>query len=208
MTGRTHKRISLGCAYLGCLLIYLFKPFGLAFENLLGYYIVMAVCVEFCKEGTLFPDLDHSWQNLKEKTAVTKFINIIIHILGGKHRSRHTHSWDICLLASALGMFAIYHFLQESTYFMLYFTAGAGFFAGWITHLFADMLTADGVYPIFFAKKKIAFVPKKFFGIVFKTGDKWEDFVFKLATFLEWLFCISACLGPITLWMLKTFAIV
>lgn len=205
MTGRTHKRISLMFAYAGCLLIYIFKPFGIKFDHLYDFYIIMAVCAEFCKEGTLFPDLDHAWVNLKEKTVLTKFINVLIHLTGGTHRSRHTHSVDICLLSTAGYLVTVIVLLREQSTFLLWLVAGIGFFGGWITHLIADMLTLDGVYLLCGSKKRTALVPKKLFGLKFNTGGAWEDFVFRVATVMEWLFCLAAAVYPVVMYVIENF---
>ena len=216
MTGRTHKRISLMLAYFGCLLLCILKPpvmesilpingEGWTIWNILNFYIIMAVCAEFCKEGTLFPDLDHAWVNLKEKTVVTKLVNILIHITGGKHRSRQTHSLDICVISTAVYMFIVIRFLNGTFTYALWLIAGIGFFSGWITHLIADMLTSDGVYILFWQKKRVAFVPKVFLWFRFNTGGAWEDFVFKVATGLEWIFCTLACLYPIIMLVIQKF---
>jgi hypothetical protein len=216
MLGKTHKRISLLFAYAGCLAASIWKPDflsnylpvaeeGWSLVNYLNFLMMMAVCAEFCKEGTLFPDLDHAWVNLKEKTAITKVINVLIHLTGGKHRSRQTHSLDICLICTAGYIFLVIRFLQDAFTYPLWLFAGVGFFSGWITHLFADMLTGEGIYIFFWQKKKVAFVPKKFLWIKFNTGGAWEDFVYKVATGLEWAFCTLACIYPIIILGIQKF---
>lgn len=195
MTGKTHKRISLQLAYL------IWGLYNLLVSNtytyIWEYYILCMVVAEFCKEGTLFPDLDHNWQSVKEKTVLTKIVNLFIRLTGGKHRSRHTHSWDLCLLLGGGSIFAIYKFMPENfiTYLFLYIVVG--FVMGWATHLFADMLTKDGVYLFCFNKKRIAFVPSHFLGINFKTGDTWEEFCYNTARILEGITFVFAMLVPI-----------
>ena len=216
MTGKTHKRISLMFSYIGCLILCVVKPafmeqfipmesFEWTLKNCLNFYMMMAVCSEFCKEGTLFPDLDHAWANLKEKTALTKVINVIIHLTGGKHRSKQTHSADIAIICTAVYLFVTVTFLQDTFTYPLWLIGGIGFFGGWLTHLFADMLTSDGIYLFCWQKKKISFVPKSLFGFKFNTGGAWEDFVFKIATFLEWTSCTLACLYPIGVYVWEKF---
>ena len=130
---------------------------------------------------------------------------MLIHILRGKHRSRITHSWDLALLAGAGYFAATYWLLNGSDYYMLWLTTGAGFFAGWWTHLLADMLTSDGVYICFWMKNRVSFVPKSLFGFKFNTGGEWEDFVYKMATVFEWLFCIVALVVPIVRYVMERF---
>lgn len=208
MLGKTHKRISLFFAYALCLLVVILRPEfmhdylpvteeGWTVVGYLNYLVMMAVCAEFCKEGTLFPDLDHAWVNIKEKTVVTKLVNILIHLTGGKHRSRQTHSLDICLACMGVYFYISIKFLGGMFAFPLWLMVGVGFFCGWLTHLFADMLTGDGVYILCWQKKRTSFVPKSFLGFKFNTGGAWEDFVFKIATFMEWLLCVAAGLYPI-----------
>lgn len=216
MLGKTHKRISLLFAYAGCLALSIWKPGfmsnylpvaeeGWSVVNYLNFLMMMAVCAEFCKEGTLFPDLDHAWVNLKEKTVVTKLVNILIHLTGGKHRSRQTHSLDICVACTAAYFYISIRFLSGTFAYPLWLMAGVGFFSGWLTHLFADMLTGDGIYILCWQKKRVSFVPKSFLFVKFNTGGAWEDFVFKIATFFEWLFCALACIYPIVMIVLDHF---
>ena len=78
MCGATHKQFAIFFVYVAAILLNMFS-------------VIEA----------LFPDVDHVWKNVKEKTAVNWLVNKFIHITGGTHRSRHTHSWDLCLMPFA-----------------------------------------------------------------------------------------------------------
>ena len=51
-----------------------------------------------------------------------------------------------------------------------------GFMSGWISHMFSDMLTSEGVRLFFWNKFKIKLVPKKLGKLRFNTGNEWEKF--------------------------------
>lgn len=174
MTGPTHKRYSILFSYIFVILLY---EIGISHIN---FYIVLIMVLLVSKCGALFPDLDHNWENVKEKTVGNRIINIIIHITGGKHRSWQTHSWDICLISLVLSLYFVNELyvnelLTEINKEILNVII-VGFYIGWVSHLFSDMLTGEGVRLFCWNKKKIAFVPKRLFGFKFSTGDKWEEF--------------------------------
>ena len=106
------------------------------------------------KAGAIFPDLDHDWHNIGVKTVPNWIINKIIHITGGKHRSWQTHSIDICAWFTVLAInlpIIMYNkqMISEVNKEMLSILM-IGFASGWISHLYADMLTGEGVRLIFF----------------------------------------------------------
>lgn len=155
----------------------------LAYSKLseVNYYLALVIMIEFGKAGGLFPDVDHLWKNVKEKTAVNWCINKIIHITGGKHRSWQTHSIDITLAFFAVSLFlpselfkrGIVNNVSKEVLSIIML----GFALGWVSHILADMLNGVGVRLVCWNKKHVAFVPKQAFGIKFKTGESWESFV-------------------------------
>jgi len=154
MTYRTHREFAVCFVILANFLVYKLHL------SQTGYYVNLIVMLVCGKQGALFPDVDHIWQNVKEKTTINFVINKIIHLTGGRHRSWQTHSWDIWLISLIVAL-QLNARLDESnrTVFILIVL---GFWSGWFSHLFADMLTLDGVRLFAFTKKsKVAFVPKR-----------------------------------------------
>lgn len=154
MTYRTHREFSIWFALLLNILVYELK---LSNTN---YYLNLVVMLLFSKQGALFPDVDHNWQNVKEKTMVNRVINFIIHATGGKHRSWQTHSFDIWLV-SLIGLLAVINKLgfEDRAVALLVIL---GFYGGWFSHLFSDALTLEGIRVFCFSSKlKIRLVPKQ-----------------------------------------------
>lgn len=154
MTYRTHKEFAIGFVLLANMLFY---TFNITDTN---YFVCMIVMYLAGRQGALFPDVDHFWKNVKEKTPVNWVINKIIHITGGKHRSRHTHSWDICLVSWLVAIYLNNKYLTGNSQAMMFILI-LGFWCGWISHLISDMLTSDGVYLFCWRKKRTAIVPKQ-----------------------------------------------
>ena len=136
------------------------------------------------KAGALFPDVDHNWSNVRDKTVINKIINTLIHITGGRHRSWQTHSLDICAVYSIASWFVpsilyskgiISDMNREILLLLL-----TGFASGWISHMVADMLTSEGVSLVFWNKFNVKLVPKKIGPLRFNTGHEWEAFNYKL----------------------------
>ena len=158
MTAQTHKQFAITWTYLGAIVLYY-----LNITNI-NYYLMLAIMLAIAKVGASFPDLDHEWKNVKDKTTITWIINKIIHITGGKHRSWQTHSWDICIYWSISCYFLSYILFKKGLIsdvnFELLSIITIGFNLGWVSHLFSDMLTSGGVRIFCFIKHKVAFVPK------------------------------------------------
>lgn len=178
MTGPTHRQYSVTGALIASMVIY---ELGLSEVN---FYLALPILLLTAKYGALFPDVDHHWQSVSDKTVPNWIINKIIHATGGKHRSWQTHSIDIVVICSLLA-----YFLPSVLYASGRITnvnkevmsiISIGFMSGWISHIFSDMLTSAGVRPIAANKYKIAFVPKKVGNFRFNTGHEWEAFNFKV----------------------------
>lgn len=196
MTRPTHKQYSVCFAFITIMLFY---KYGVTQIN---YYIALIIILKAAESGALFPDVDHSWQNVSEKTVPNKIINTLIHITGGSHRSWQTHSWDICVIFTAIA-----YFLPKYLYYVgkisvvneeIISILLLGFASGWISHLFSDMLTSAGVKVICFVDFKVKFVPRRLFGLRFNTGHGWEEFNFKVMKALN-VFLAVICIGyPLT----------
>ena len=96
MTFPTHRAFAIGWVLIGNLMLYIN---GMTEIN---YYLALVIMLQIGKYGALFPDIDHLWQNVKEKTVSNFIINKLIHLTGGKHRSWQTHSIDIVAVVTFL----------------------------------------------------------------------------------------------------------
>lgn len=195
MTYQTHRAFAVGWVMIGNIILY---SKGLTEIN---YYLALIIMLQLGKCGALFPDVDHNWNNVKEKTMPNLIINKIIHLTGGKHRSWQTHSIDITAIFTVVAFILpnkLYEqqILTEVNREVLSIIL-IGFSMGWISHLFSDMLTSSGVYLFCFNKRKFALVPKKLFGIKFKTGEEWEQFVFSLTRILNMVIGIACLVYPV-----------
>lgn len=189
MTGPTHRQYSICFALVTAMLFFKLDI------TAVNYYIALPVLIMTAKAGALFPDVDHDWRNVHDKTIINRIINFLIHITGGRHRSWQTHSWDICLWFTVGAYFIPIRIFRDgiltnvnSEILQLLLL---GFASGWISHLIADMFTSAGVRVLCFLNKKVAFVPKKLGPIVFKTGASWEMFNYK---FMRVVNVILGCL--------------
>ena len=194
MTGKSHKQYAICGAYIVAMLFYVFDITGI------NYYLGLIVALLVSKVGGKFPDLDHGWHNIGEKTIPHKIINTLIHITGGKHRSWQTHSIDIALWVTVaarwvpeiLFSYGIIGVPDRS----LMLVISLSFSAGYISHLFSDMLTSEGVYLICFMKLKVKFVPKKIFKFKFSTDSDWEKFNYVVMRFINILLGFGSLAFP------------
>lgn len=152
------------------------------------------------KYGALFPDVDHSWNNVKDKTVVNWFINKLIHLTGGKHRSWQTHSIDIVAIYTVVaaflpGILFKYEKISIVNKEVLSLIL-ISFASGWISHIFSDMLTSAGVRVICFIPFKLAFVPKHIGKLRFNTGNEWEAFCYKSTRVINVFIGLLAIIYP------------
>lgn len=158
MTAQTHRQFAVGWVYIGGIFIYSTNI------SQINYYMMIMVMLAFGKIGALFPDWDHTWRNVKDKSNIKWIVNKLIHLTGGRHRSWQTHSWDICILFTVgcyiLNIMGYKNGLYSIVNFEIINTVTTGFNLGWISHLFSDMLTSGGVRVICFLEYKVSLVPK------------------------------------------------
>lgn len=195
MTGPTHKQYSVSLAYLTVILIYMLDM------TQINYYLALMIVLMISKLGALFPDLDHDWSNIGNKTVTTKVINTLIHVTGGKHRSWQTHSIDICAVFT-VGAYLLPRYLYSKSILSeidkeVLSILMIGFASGWISHMFSDMLTSAGVRVVFFINKKVSLVPKKIGSLKFNTGHEWEAFNYKFIKLLNLLLGIVCITYPL-----------
>lgn len=194
MTWPTHRQYAITFAFVANIILY---KTGLTQIN---YYLALPLLLLVSKYGALFPDVDHSWQNVKEKTVPNWIINKLIHLTGGKHRSWQTHSIDITAIVSVVFFFLPkilfnYGIISDVNREVLSIIL-IGFCAGWISHIFSDMLTSAGVRLICFTHIKVALVPNHIFGLKFNTGNEWENFCYKATRSINIILGIACLIYP------------
>lgn len=194
MTGATHKKFAIAAAFTAQAILY---KNGLTQVN---YYVSIPILLGAAKYGALFPDVDHTWQNVKEKTVPNFIINKLIHLTGGKHRSWQTHSIDICLISQILMWILPELMLKQGIIQNINFEVIrillTGFSFGWISHIISDMLTSAGVRILCFNKTKLALVPKSIGKLRFNTGNAWEQFVYKVMSIINIVYGIIILIYP------------
>ena len=196
MTYPTHKQYAISFAFVASMLIY---RYGVSQIN---YYLALPIILLVAKYGALFPDIDHSWQNVKEKTVPNWIINKVIHLTGGRHRAWQTHSIDIVVV------FSIFSYLIPNILFNdgtisevnkeVAIIILAGFCSGWISHIIADMMTSAGVRLFCWNKNIIIrLVPRKIGQLKFNTGHEWEEFVFSVSRTINMVLGVICILYPL-----------
>lgn len=195
MTGPTHRQYSICFSYIALMLSY---SLGISKIN---YYLALPIVLLTAKSGALFPDVDHDWSNVSDKTTLNKIINTLIHATGGKHRSWQTHSIDIVALYTITAwylprrLFELGKISEVNKEVML--LVFMGFASGWISHLFSDMLTSAGVRLVCWSKFKLKLVPRKLGPVVFNTGHEWEAFNYKVIKMINLLLGILCLIYPL-----------
>lgn len=185
MTGPTHRKYAVCFAFIFTILLYRSNT------TEVNYYLLLIIMLEMSKKGAIFPDLDHTWHNVSEKTLPNRIVNVLIKATGGKHRSWQTHSIDICVYFTMISMYLpniLYNLGRLSSVNReILSVILMGFASGWISHLFSDMLTPEGVRVVCFSKVKIKIVPKKLLGFRFSTGSSWEEFLCKFTQVINYV---------------------
>ena len=196
MTGPTHRQYSICFGLITLIILYTYNITNV------NYYLALLIILMASKSGALFPDVDHHWDAVHDKTVVNKVINTIIHLTGGKHRSWQTHSIDICTCFTVTS-YLIPNMLYDNELITninkeVLLLLMLGFASGWVSHLFSDMLTSAGVRLIcFIPKLKIKLVPKKIGKLKFNTGHEWENFNFRIIKVLKIVLGVYTLIYPI-----------
>ena len=181
MTGPTHREYSVTFVFIALMLMYNFGIMTLKFNvNQPNYYLAMVIMLPIAKAGAKFPDIDHEWEFVKDKTVINKILNMAIHLTGGKHRSWQTHSIDIVVILTTISIMIpnalIDNRIVSTVNGKLMYIICTAFMSGWISHIFSDMLNGVGVRLLCWRDFKVAFVPHKFLWFRFNTGEGWERF--------------------------------
>lgn len=156
----------------------------------LNKYSSILISLPFAIYGAKFPDYDIAWDKIADKNLIKFLVNKFITLTGGKHRSRHTHSFDVVLFMLVLGVGLnkllyskrVITFLDSS----IINVTVISFVIGWLSHLLCDMLNPSGVYlSCFTTKIRLRVVPKKILWFNTGTGDTWESIVYRISAILN-----------------------
>lgn len=128
--------------------------------------------------GASVPDLDTPTGGLWEKVPAGSFIGRLVHpvFIGGHRHLSHSFiglgifTWLFSLLLNWIGAFV--PFIQITSYFIL-----ISFVLGYISHLFADSLTEEGVPLLFPIDYHFGIPPNPFEKVRIKTGQWFENLV-------------------------------
>lgn len=201
MTGPTHRQYSIAFVCISTMILYSNNILTIKFDtNSINYFLALLIMLPISKIGAKFPDVDHDWDKVGEKTVPNKIINIIIHATGGEHRSWQTHSIDIVAVCTILSLI-IPQTLIDIKYVSLVngrflYIIGTAFMSGWVSHIFSDMLNGAGVKLFCWGRWRAAFVPKKFFRWHFKTGEAWEAFNYHVVKIINKFLGVITILYP------------
>lgn len=194
MTARTHREFAISFIYLATFYIYRHSLIDI------NYYALLIIMLCVGAKGALFPDVDHAWKNVKEKTLFNRILNVLIHITGGVHRSWQTHSFDIWAIFTGASLYLNhYMFSIEKISGLNYQVIKLLIFAfcsGWLSHLISDMFTVGGVYILILRKKNVRLVPKRIGKLEFKTGGDWEGWFYRMNNRINTVMSIVALTYP------------
>lgn len=195
MTGPTHKQYSILFACITLMIM-----FNTSISEI-NYYLNIPIVMAISKYGALFPDIDHEWKNVGNKTVLNRVLNFLIRHTGGKHRSRHTHSLDICLIFTILSCILPKHLCDigyiSSINREVMILISISFASGWISHLFSDLLTIGGIRILFWQRKVVKIVPKQIGKMKFNTGGEWEKFNYKFIKVTNKIIGVICLIYPI-----------
>ena len=192
-------------------MMYATHKVGGAFAALLGFEIMrqngmldtdiepwcqLLVMYPACSFGSTLPDLDHIWNNVKEKTPFNWLIHKLIHITNPKHRSWQTHSLLVtggmlALLYSLVYALDVFRWFDISGFSLLLIkllSIGLGF--GVASHLILDSFTRAGIW--LFPGVKIRLVPDS---PVFSTDTKYEK-VWRVVLYIATTLMLIWVLNP------------
>lgn len=149
------------------------------------------------KAASVVPDYDQKAEGMPDKHNTTaKLINFLLTITGAHHRSRHTHSLDLTLIFSAVIVYFSIRCTGVNSVITLF---AIGVASGLMSHIVADMFNNTGVWPTFWSRKKVAFVPKQVNSLLLGTlglglmiASGWVAFF--IATDVMFGVCIIFCL--------------
>lgn len=134
----------------------------------------LAIMYPASQYGSVFPDNDHHWKSVGNKSPVNWVVHKLLHLTMPKHRSWQTHS----VLVTGGLLFLLYTLVTlgdalwsspSNTDWIIMRLLTYGFILGVTSHLCADAINPSGIHLI--PGMKIKFVPKTSF---FATGGPWE----------------------------------
>lgn len=160
MTKETHSTggVCISLIMLNSLITLFLLPYDIAYTILL-----IALFFHFSYIGSLFPDID------QRKSSISQMYPFISKHLGSRCRHRgFTHSL-LCLSLIGLILYTIVHI---SNFNIIFLVISLGFVCGYVSHLFLDFLTSEGI-ELFFPWKANLKIAK------IKTGSKLEKMINK-----------------------------
>lgn len=135
----------------------------------------LAIMYPASQYGSTFPDNDHHWEAVGNKSPVNWVVHKILHLSKPKHRSWQTHS--ILFTGALLLMLFTLVSLGDriwsdptATDWILMRLLAYGFILGVVSHLVADFINPSGIH--LYPGYKIRAVPRTSF---FATGGVWES---------------------------------
>ena len=189
MTSPTHRNFAIVGACVGTIALQELNmnPVSHKDYELLAYGTMFLINYVFGVEGGKYPDIDHLWKNIKEKTALNKIINSILRLTGFGHRNPVTHSFDIWLVSYILLIASAKRLITYTVLSKAIVMIVTAFWIGYLTHLLADALSMDGTRIFFWNSKwKLRFVPKS--GKIDKTIPSTMLFLTIVLTVIAWQF--------------------
>lgn len=191
MEGKTHRLGGVLCTLVGYSIL---ESNGMLIEGV-NPLLQLTVVYPFALYGSVFSDLDHSWQSSPVKDPFSYFVNKCLHlttwfrkktdsaskvssIFDAKHRSWQTHS-DMFLFTLIAAFLAVLYSDSPGVSGVIFELVAIGFITGVVSHLILDMLTPEGIWvvlPSIVKGKKVtvSLVPRSKF---FCTGGRWEKLI-------------------------------
>lgn len=185
MLYRTHK---MGGTLSMLLVFQYMQSKGMMIDGL-NPFVQLAIMYPASSWGSVAPDLDHGWSNVKEKTAVNYAVHKALHLTKPRHRSWQTHSLlvtgGLCVVVSLLVVLGtmLGWGLNKNDWILISLIVHGGTI-GIVSHLILDAFSVGGVHII--PGKIFRFVPRSNF---FATGGAWETFIFRVLS-VAVLFCV------------------
>lgn len=170
MQGKTHRMGGIAFTLMG---FEYMRLNGYLLDDI-NYVLQLGVMYPISYWASTFPDLDHHWESVPNKTPINRIIHFLLHLTRPKHRSWQTHS----ILVTGGLMFLLYVLAFHSQLGEKGFSSHdiaiiqllvMGFIMGLLSHLFLDFINPSGIHLI--PNMKIKLVPKSKF---FATGGTWE----------------------------------
>ena len=169
MQGRTHRMGGVAFTLVG---FEYMRQKGLLLDDI-HPILQLGVMYPISYWASAFPDLDHHWDSVPNKTPMNRVVHFLLHLTRPKHRSWQTHSvlvtggfmFLLYVLAFHTEMSVLSHYDKVIVQLLV-----MGFIMGLSSHLFLDFINPSGIHII--PNLKMRLVPRTKF---FATGGTWEN---------------------------------